>query len=53
MDSFLALAAVLLILWAVGTWFEAPGWIHLLLTAGVFLLLYRIATRGRPKSKNE
>ncbi|MGI9140869.1 MAG: hypothetical protein ACR2GJ_07170 [Gemmatimonadaceae bacterium] len=24
----------------------APGWVHILLTAGVFLLIYGIAARG-------
>jgi len=46
MDPVIILSAVLLLVWAAGTWFEAPGWIHLLLTAGVFLLVYRIATRA-------
>ena len=45
MDPVIILSAVMLIVWAVGTWFEAPGWIHLLLTAGVFLLIWRIVTR--------
>jgi hypothetical protein len=52
MDPVIATAVVVLILWAVGTWFEAPGWIHVLLTAGVFLLLYRVATR-KPKNTGE
>ncbi|GDX86351.1 hypothetical protein LBMAG44_02640 [Gemmatimonadota bacterium] len=45
MDPVIILSVVMLIVWGVGTWFEAPGWIHLLLTAGVFLLIWRIATR--------
>ncbi len=45
MDPVIILSVVMLIVWAVGTWFEAPGWIHLLLTAGVFLLIWRIVTR--------
>lgn len=36
----------MLAVWAAGTWFDGPGWIHLLLTAGVFLLVWRIATRA-------
>ena len=48
MDPVVILSVVLLLVWAAGTWFEAPGWIHLLLTAGVFLLAWRIATRGTP-----
>lgn len=27
---------------------EAPGWVHLLLTLGVFLLVWRIVTRDTP-----
>ncbi len=35
--------------WAFATFTtEAPGWIHGLLTAGVFLLIYRIVVRGSP-----
>jgi steroid 5-alpha reductase family enzyme len=45
-DPFILLAIVMLVVWAVGTWFEMAGWIHILLTAGVFLLAWRIATRG-------
>ena len=46
MDPVIILSVVLLLVWAAGTWFEAPGWIHLLLTAGVFLLIWRIVTRS-------
>ena len=49
MDPIIVLSVVLLLVWAAGTWFEAPGWIHLLLTAGVFLLIWRIATRQTPR----
>lgn len=41
------LSVVMLAVWAAGTWFDGPGWIHLLLTAGVFLLVWRIATRAQ------
>ncbi|MBC8089257.1 MAG: hypothetical protein H7Z40_18480 [Phycisphaerae bacterium] len=27
---------------------EAAGWVHLLLTGGLFLLIWRIAVRGTP-----
>lgn len=33
----------------------APGWVHILLTAGVFLLIYGIAARDssrRPRPRN-
>ncbi len=49
MDPIIVLSVVMLAVWGAGTWFEAPGWIHLLLTAGVFLLVWRIATRAEPK----
>jgi hypothetical protein len=51
-DPIILLSVVMLVVWAAGTWFEAPGWIHLLLTAGVFLLVWRIVTRGsKPAAK--
>ena len=47
MDFGILVAIAMLSVWAVATFmFEAPGWIHLLLTAGVFLLIYRIVMRG-------
>jgi hypothetical protein len=49
MDITLLAAIAMLIVWAIGTFvYEAPGWIHLLLTAGVFLVIYRIVVRGTP-----
>ena len=48
MDPIIILSVVMLLVWATGTWFEAPGWIHLLLTAGVFLLVWRIVKRSAP-----
>jgi hypothetical protein len=50
MDPVIILSVVMLLVWATGTWFDAPGWIHLLLTAGVFLLVWRIVTRSAPPS---
>ncbi|MGQ0713496.1 MAG: DUF5670 family protein [Gemmatimonadaceae bacterium] len=42
-------AIAMLVVWAVGAFaFEGPGWIHLLLTLGVFILIWRIAVRGTP-----
>ena len=47
MDLGLITAIVMLIVWAVGTFaFDAPGWLHLFLTVGVFLLIYRIVVLG-------
>jgi len=45
-------AVALLVLWAVGTFlFDAPGWIHLLLTLGVALWVYGIVSRTEPAKK--
>ncbi len=45
------LALLMLAGWGVATFaFEAPGWVHLILTAGVFLLIYAIVARGTPRS---
>lgn len=45
------LGVVMLLAWAVATFgYEAPGWVHLLLTAGVFLIIYGIVVRGTPPS---
>ena len=50
MDLGILAAIAMLVIWAVGTFaFGAPGWIHLLLTLGVFLLIWRIVVRGTPE----
>ena len=47
MDIGIAAAVLMLVAWAVVTFTtEAPGWVHILLTVGVFLLIYRIVIRG-------
>jgi uncharacterized membrane protein len=47
MDLGIIAAIVLLVIWAFVTFTTtAPGWIHLLLTMGMFLLIYRIVVRG-------
>ncbi len=43
MDLGIAAALVMLVVWAVATLNNGPGWIHLLLTVGVFLLIWRIS----------
>jgi uncharacterized membrane protein len=49
MDRYIVAAIVMLLVWAGVTFTtEAPGWIHLLLTGGVFLLIYRIVVNGTP-----
>jgi hypothetical protein len=47
MDVGILAAIAMLLVWAVATFkFDAPGWIHLLLSAGLFLLIWRIVVRG-------
>jgi uncharacterized membrane protein len=47
MDLGLIAALVMLVVWAIVTFMtSAPGWIHILLTMGMFLLMYRIVVRG-------
>jgi hypothetical protein len=49
MDLGIATAIAMLIIWAIGTVaFEAPGWLHILLSIGIFLLIHRIVVRGTP-----
>lgn len=47
MDLGIIAAIVMLAVWAFVTFTtSAPGWIHILLTMGMFLLMYRIVVRG-------
>ena len=47
MDPVLVAAIAMLAVWGVATaFFDAPGWVHLLLTVGLFLLVWRIVTKG-------
>jgi uncharacterized membrane protein len=47
MDMGLVAAILMLVGWGVATFTTAaPGWIHIFLTLGVFLLIYRIVVRG-------
>ena len=47
MDLGMIAAVAMLIVWAVVTFTTSgPGWIHILLTMGMSLLIYRIVVRG-------
>lgn len=49
MDFWIIGAVVMLVGWAWVTFTTtAPGWVHLFLTLGVFLLIWRIVVRGTP-----
>ena len=54
MDLGIIAALAMLVVWAIGTFvFEGPGWIHALLTGGVFLLIWRIVVRGTPEADGQ
>ncbi len=47
MDLGIIAAIAMLVVWAVITFTtEAPGYVHLLLTLGVFILIWRITVRA-------
>ena len=49
MDVWMIAAIAMLVVWGVGTFaFAGPGWIHLLLTVGLSVLIWRIVVRGMP-----
>ena len=46
MDLGMVAALAMLAVWLIATvFFDAPGWVHLLLTVGVFLLVWRTIHR--------
>jgi len=52
MDLGIIIAVVVLIVWAIGALvMQGPGWIHLLLTVGVSLLIFRIVVSTSGESK--
>jgi hypothetical protein len=52
MDLGIIVAVIVLIVWAIGALvMQGPGWIHLLLTVGVSLLIYRIVVSTSGESK--
>lgn len=45
------LGVIMLVVWAIGAFaFEGPGIIHLLLTLGVFFIIWGIVARGTPEA---
>jgi hypothetical protein len=47
MDLGIIAGIVMLIVWAIGALvYSGPGWLHLLFTVGVFLIIWRIVVRG-------
>jgi membrane protein implicated in regulation of membrane protease activity len=53
MDVWMIAAIAMLVVWAVGTFaFAGPGWIHLLLTVGLSVLIWRLVTRRVPDERS-
>ncbi len=47
MDYGIIVGIALVAIWAVGALvYSGPGWLHLLFTVGVFLIIWRIVVRG-------
>jgi uncharacterized membrane protein len=46
MDLGIVAGVVMLVIWAIGVWFDGSGWLHLLLTLGVFIIIWRVVVRG-------
>jgi hypothetical protein len=43
----------MIVLWAIAALvFDGPGWVHLLLTVGVFTVIWRIVVRGDRRHPN-
>ena len=54
MDLGLIGAIVLLVIWAISALvFNGPGWVHLLLTIGVSLIIYRVVARGSSQAPGD
>ena len=54
MDLGIIAAVAMLLVWAVSViMFDTPGWMHLLLTVGVFLLILRIVQRGTEQRRRD
>ena len=52
MDLWIVSAVAMLAGWAWVTYTTtAPGWVHLFLTLGVFLLIWRIVVRDTPEPR--
>lgn len=54
MDFWIIAGVTMLAGWAWATFtMTAPGWVHLFLTGGVFLIIWRIVVRGTPNPPAE
>ncbi|HEX3865560.1 MAG TPA: hypothetical protein VHV78_02370 [Gemmatimonadaceae bacterium] len=47
MDGGIVIGVALIVIWAIGALgYNGPGWLHLLLSLGVFIVIWRIVVRG-------
>lgn len=54
MDLYLLAGIAMLLAWGGITYTtDAPGWIHLLLTGGVFLVIWRLVVRDTPSGPDQ
>jgi hypothetical protein len=54
MDFYMLAGIVMLVAWGGITYTtDAPGWIHLMLTGGVFLIIWRIVVRDTPSGPDQ
>lgn len=54
MDLRIGGALALLVIWAIAALvLEGPGWVHLLLTIGVSLLIYGVVVRGSTRDDSK
>lgn len=54
MDFYMLAGIVMLVAWGGVTYTtDAPGWIHLMLTGGVFLIIWRIVVRDTPSGPDQ
>jgi threonine/homoserine/homoserine lactone efflux protein len=52
LDLGTIVAVLMLVVWAIGALvYDGPGWIHLLLTGGVAMLIWRAVERPAPPTK--
>lgn len=54
MDFYMLAGIAMLVAWGGITYTtDAPGWIHLMLTGGVFLIIWRIVVRDTPSGPDQ
>jgi hypothetical protein len=50
MDFGILAGIALIVAWGIAFFaFEPPGWVHLLLSVGVFVVIARVVVRGDPR----